>query len=428
MKGYLRKAVNQTIFAEWKRNYTFRQKLKKIQQYHSRELARVQNKKQIKVAFFLIHEAVWKYDGVYALMEKDKRFEPVIVICPYTAYGKKVMLKEMNNSYDTFTSRGYKVVKSYTDKKDEWLDVKKDIKPDIIFFTNPWNLTKREYHIENYLDTLTCYVPYGYKCSHLHEAHYNKPMHNFTWKFYAETQTHKKLAKKYSRNRGKNIEVAGYPGMDKLLDSSYAPADDWKINSKSYKRIIWAPHHSIPGYGAGLDYSTFMIYYDFFIQMAEKYRNEIQFAFKPHPILRHKLSSNDVWGPRKTNEYFDRWKNLDNGLVAEGDYIDLFATSDAMFHDGASFLIDYLYTKNPVIYLIRDETVKERFNSLGKKSFDCHYHAKNKDDIEKFLKMIISEKDEKLVVRERVFNEYVKAPNQVTASENIFNSIKQSIQ
>lgn len=419
-----RKLIGQTTIGEWIRSSIFQWKLKRVQANHRRELERVRSKEKINVVFILVHKSIWKYEGVYRIMEKDEIFNPVVIICPFTAYGQELMLEEMNQAYDLFVENGYNVIKTYNEGTGEWLDVKKDLNPDIICFTYPWNATKEQFCIENYLDKLTCYVPYGYKCSRLNNAHYNKPMQNFTWKFFIETSIHKKLATKYAQNQAVNAVVTGYPGMDVLVEKKAFNIDPWKIKNKCIKRIIWAPHHSIPGTNSMLSLSTFMDYSNFFFDMADKYRNSIQIAFKPHPVLRKKLSYNDVWGQKRTEEYFEKWKNLENGLLSEGDYINLFATSDGMIHDGASFLIDYLYTDKPAMYLIRENDIENNFNELGKQAFSCHYHAREKEVVEDFIKMIIDEKDSKSTERKEIFEKYVKPPNNTTASKNIYEIIK----
>jgi len=401
---------------------SFQLKLRSVRQNHLRELRRLRDKKSIKVVFLLIHESIWKYEGLYRLMDQDERFEPVVVVCPYTKYGDDNMFREMNQSYNSFIAKGYNVIKSF-DEKNNWINIKEDINPDIVCFTNPWNLTREEYRIENFLDHLTCYVPYGFKCSHLNEAHYNKPMQNFVWKFFIETNIHKKLSKKYSRNNGRNSVVTGYPGMDKLLEEIEIDNDPWKIKAPKIKRIIWAPHHSIPGHGANLDYSTFMDYHQSMLNLAKKLKNEIQIAFKPHPILRSKLSRPDIWGSNKTDAYYDTWKNLENGMLVEGDYIDLFKSSNALIHDGASFLVDYLFTGNPTLYLIRDSQLRKRFNLPGQLAFDVHYHASNIDDIYNFINSVLKSEDQMGEERNAFYESVVKPPNNKTASENIYEEI-----
>jgi hypothetical protein len=150
---------------------------------HHQALEKVREKKRIIVAFFVTHSAVWKYDGVFQLMEKDPRFEPVVVICPVINYGHENMLAEMQKAHDLFNNKGYKTIKTYIEEDESYLDVKKEIAPDIVFFTNPYQgLIKSEYYITNYRDTLTCYTTYSLPVTNLDEVQYNQLFHNILWK------------------------------------------------------------------------------------------------------------------------------------------------------------------------------------------------------------------------------------------------------
>lgn len=419
---------NLKVFREKIKSFIFFFKIKKVQYNHIKAIRKVSQKKIIKVAFFLIHDADWKYEGLYHLMEKDKRFDPVVIVCPYITHGEEIMMQILDQSYNSFKNAGYQVINALNKKTGDWINVRKEIQPDIVCFTSPWNLTRPEYLISKYLDTLTCYVPYGYKVSYLFESHFNRPIQNLVWKFFLETDIHKKLAQQYSRNGASNTVVTGYPGMDKFIKKNDQEKDVWKIKDKKIKRIIWAPHHSLPGYESMLDYSTFLIYAEFMFEIANKYKNNIQIAFKPHPILRINLSKNDVWGKDKTDEYYLKWANLPNGQLNEGEYLDLFFTSDAMIHDSGSFLIEYLYINKPVMFLWNDDLIPDRFNEIGKMALLKLYRGNTEKDIERFiLKVIINGEDSMQIERLHFFKTIITAPNNISASENIFNYIKTAI-
>src|SRR5690554_6315306 len=104
--------------------------LKQTPENHKKALAQARQKKSITVAFFLIHESVWKYEELYRLLDADARFNPVVVICPYLGYGSEVMMHEMNQAYHSLKDKGYEVVKTLNEKTGAWLNVKKEIKPD----------------------------------------------------------------------------------------------------------------------------------------------------------------------------------------------------------------------------------------------------------------------------------------------------------
>lgn len=406
----------------------FDYQLLKVQLNHKKALDIVRKKNKIKAAFFVLGEMTWKYDYVYKLMEQDKRFEPIIIICPLSRYGEENLIKSMDAAFNYFNENGYNTIKTLNEKTGEWLDVKKIINPDIVFFSIPYSFVRPEYEIGNYLDTLTCYVPYGYKNSYIYDALYNQPTHNFVWKFFLETRIHQGYAIKYSRNKGRNTVVTGYPGMDSMLMKNHVPKDVWKIKDRKIKRIIWAAHHTIPGYGFTLDFSTFLKYCNYMLELAEKYKDFIQIAFKPHPILRQNLNNPEVWGREKTDNYFKKWEDLENGQLNESDYLDLFITSDAMIHDCGSFTVEYLYTSKPVMFLIGDENITDRYNDVGKIAFTKLYHGRKTEDIESFIvDVVINANDPKKEDRIHFFNEVIKPPNNNTASENIFNILKSEI-
>lgn len=394
---------------------------------HRKALERVRKKERIKVAFFLIHDSVWKYEGVYELMVKDSRFDPIVFVCPYIIYGKKNMIIEMNNSFDSFKKRGYNVVKTLNGNTGKWLDIKKVIKPDIVFFTNPHKLTLKEYYIANFSSHLTCYAPYNFGNSHLFEEMHNQLFHNCLWKLFSETDYHKHLSIKYATNKGINVITTGYPGTDVFLNKNYPSKDIWKIKDKNIKRIIWAPHHTIDDNTDFLSYSAFLLYEEFMKNLAEEYRGDIQIAFKPHPLLKNKLYDHKDWGKHRTDSYYNFWDTIENGQLNEGEYIDLFFNSDAMIHDSGSFLTEYLYLNKPVLHTNRDEKIKERMNLFGVESFNRHYHAKNQNDILIFVDNLLKGIDEKKQERELFLEEKLMPPGKITASENIYNEIVSTI-
>lgn len=395
---------------------------------HKRALKKIRKKGKIKVAFFIYHESIWKFEELYKMMVKDVRFDPIVVICPYTTYGEETMLCHMNKAYKYFKDKEYNVVKTLDEKSGNWLNVKDEIQPDIVFFAVCWKITKSDYFITNYGEILSCYVPYTFVISYLNQAYFNGEMQNCVWKFFLETHIHKKLSQEYSQNKSVNTLVSGYPGMDKLLRKDYQPVDVWKIKDQRIKRIVWSPHHTIPDKGDHLDFSTFFKYYNFLFDVAEKYEGQIQIAFKPHPILRSKLSLKEVWGKEKTDKYYQKWSQLPNGQLNEGDYIDLFATSDGMINDSSAFVIEYLFTNKPQMFLVNDDRESDRFNEAGKTALSKLYLGKCEKDIDDFLKNIII-KGHDLMRNERIlfFNSVVKPPNNVTASENIFNYLESEI-
>lgn len=428
-KGYIRLCcILLYPYNKWKKHQKNKQYLQQIEEsseYHKKALLKLIGKERINCVFLALFDSVWKYDNVYRLMEKDTRFNPIILVCPIVNYGKENMYENMETSYNTFKGKGYHVIRSYCIETDEYLDLRKELKPDIIFYTNPYRgLIDDRYYIDNFKDILTVYTPYFFCTNKDFHLSFNEPLHNLVWRRYLETEIHKQYAEKYSLNKGRNVVVTGAPGIDDLINPNYHSLDVWQDKTHKKKRIIWAPHHTITPVGV-IFYSCFLKYADFLLDLAKKYEESVEICFKPHPILRNRLYL--VWGKEKTDDYYNQWNTGCNTSLSEGQYMDLFLTSDAMLHDSASFIVEYLYTGKPVLRTLNGQDLKEQFSEFGLSCLDCHYKSNNEEDIEQFIQNVINGVDPMKEQRTKFVNE-VLMPKGGMASQNIINDIIDSIE
>lgn len=403
-------------------------KFRIARQAHLRKstIRRMRESAKIVVAFFLQNPSVWKCDRLYRKFESSDRFEPIVVVCPFNVhinYDKGEMMRVLQTSEDFVKKAGYRYLMSYDVQKQSWRDVCKELDPDIVFYTKPYKDTLPQYHIYRFGDKLGCYVPYGINCLDIFRTTNNLPFHNLLWRFFVETPFHKEYAQQYSICKGENAQVVGSLGMETLMLPDYVPTDVWKPQAKRKKRIIWAPHHTVDYL---FNFSNFFTYCDFMIELAEKYKEEIQIAFKPHPVLKFKLIN--IWGKEKTDEYYQRWSDLSNGQLEVGAYIDLFATSDALIHDCASFTAEYLYTQKPTMFIVKDEHTTDHLNTFGEKCFALHYHAHSPADVEQYIaNVVIAGNDTMKTQREQFFTEYLFPKDGVMPSQKIVDTILNEI-
>ena len=171
----------------------------------------------------------------------------------------------------------------------------------------------------------------------------------------------------------------------------------------------------------GLALSSFLENGQLMLELMHKYENEVQWIFKPHPLLYSKLVKQ--WGKEKTDDYYNDWKNSENSQYENGQYDAIFKYSDAMIHDCSSFTIEYHYTKNPVMYLMRKQGRDVIYNDFGQKAFDLHYKGNTKEQIEQFIQNVIRGVDPLKEERERFYNEHLIPPHGKTACENIIDAI-----
>ena len=374
---------------------------------HKRALNKARAKNEpLNAIFMVIHESVWKFDRLYWKMNESEDFKPTIVICPYVVQGKEVMIRDMEKAYLWYKVKGYNVVKAL--KSDgQWMNIKSELKPDLILFTNPHELTKEQFQAKHYLRTLTVYVPYGHQVTKYmnYYAQYNQLFHNIIWKIFTINDMDKQISIDCSDTKGRNVEVTGYPGIDDLIDKNYTPKDVWKKQEITKKKIIWAPHHSIED-NSPLKYSTFLVIADFMKAISIEFINEIQISFKPHPLLMDKLYTHKDWGKNKTDDFFNFWANSSNTQLDLADYTNLFLTSDGIIHDSGSFLAEYLYVNKPALYMVADELLTERFSPLGLMAFNACTHGVNASDIRPFIKNeILNNQDLNMKKREEFTNQ-----------------------
>lgn len=386
-------------------------------------LMKLKNKNFLNCLFLVSDIADWKCDRVFQLMNQHSRFNPFILICPAVNYGKEQMGQKRVECVNFFKRKGYNYAVALNEKKYKSLDIKKIYAPDIIFYTCPYvGITEDCYYITNYSEILSVYIPYSFSNNNDLSYQYDLLFHNLVWRYYVESNEHKKYSIKTSRNKGRNVVVTGYPAIEDLIDNRDVLDNVWKIKNKKFKRIIWAPHHTIESAG-NVFYSCFLEYADFMIEMAKKYSDSIQIAFKPHPLLRKRLEI--LWGQNKTNSYYKLWENMNNTIYVEGEYTNLFVTSDAMIHDSGSFLIEYLYVNKPVMRTLNDIPLEKMYNSFALKCLKQYYFARNKTDIEIFIQNVINGIDDLKGQRTAFLHDILKPKS--SPSREIINDIINSI-
>ena len=371
----------------------------------------VRRKKIINVAFVLSDLGKWKTESLYNEMLGHCRFNPIIYIIPYVNRDNK----------------GLSILKDYLKKKKyDYYDLDNGklfsdiIQPDIIFYQEPYNnIIPSQYVYKRNFSSLFCYAAYGFHWIN-NEWISNQTLKNFCWQVYYENDIVVKGIPSLMTNKGKNSFVTGLPMTDIFLQPGVIKNNPWKKQDSKKFKIIWAPHHTLLE-DSRIHNSTFLTYCDYMIDLAEKYKDKIQIAFKPHPVLITRLYQ--IWGKSKTDEYYAKWNSGDNTQLVLGEYVSLFMNSDAMIHDCGSFMIEYHYTRNPILFLLNEANQNKDINEFGRMAFDLHYKGRCRKDVEDFIENVIDGKDEMKPLREAFYNNHLLPPNGKSASENIIKAI-----
>ena len=393
------------------------------------KVRKLQKRSRINVVFVATFLSQWKYQRLYELMRQNPRLNPIILVAPMRHHeaspdylGLKQRFDEMKVDYIDFDAL------PESDK-----DIRKSLKPDILFYIQPYyHIYDKRVDSHSFKDKLLCYSVYFYGLSCIDWA-YNLEFHERAWKLFYITNFHKKMASEYAMNKGRNVDVVGYINADLFMESAKKVLDGcqfnvWKPQSVMKKRVIWSPHFSITP-DTTLYQGNFLAMAETMLLIAEKYKDSIQFSFKPHPSLYSVLCRLPEWGKERTDAYYAKWENGENTQLDNGEFVDLFMTSDAMINDSGSFTAEYIYTLNPALNCFVDaDRVYNTMNDIGKAALKCQYKGSSCEEVEQFLEnVVLTGNDTLREKREAFYKQYLQIPYGESVTMNIYNSILKAI-
>lgn len=380
------------------------------------------NGEKIKVAFLHMYATSIQDVCVFDEMLKDDVFEPYFIVNPDVYRSKENFDYNYNRTKNELIEKygNERVLDGYNYEKDEYVDYTNNF--DIATTNNPYDAMAHQYFKIKYwaLKKIPMfYISYFYmgRC-HVTVDNLINNEFSYLWTIFAENKTVLDLAKKYQTIKGKNIVITGYPKMDKLSTLDMTNNNDKKI-------VIIAPHHTIQDNELSL--GGFLQYYDAILQLPKKYP-EITFVFRPHPMLIENLNTL-YWGEEKTKQYMDELLSNENVIYStEGDYLELFAKSDALIHDCGSFLAEYLYTDKPCAYLYKKGLNADKvWTELGKGMVDCHYIVNNSVDLDKFIEDVVIKGDDSLKEKRKKWFENNIKMDYPNVTKNIYKILKNNV-
>jgi len=366
---------------------------------------KVRDGKKVKV-FFMTHDrAVFGAASVYREMEKDDLFEPYIYVVSRRDVTYADFYEEVLKDVEFFQSQGYKVICGYDEHKNP-----KDLhmySPDIVFYDIPKLYGSAGAHY-NRLDRinweyLTCYIPYALLMVDSFYYHYHTRCIRESWKFFLDTKDSYKRVMADGDFCGYNLVLSGYPKFDDYDKDN--PSTGLFKNDNPV--VIYAPHHSL---GVSNNFATFDLYGNQILEFVKSNPN-INFVFKPHPLLKFQIRQRYREGVIKISyeeycRYCEEWESLENAVIVEdGNYIDIFKESCCMITDCGSFIGEYLPSLNPCIYIFnpRKNEQEEVYTSLAKKILQTYYVVKDEKELDEKLQQVIIKKcDERRGEREFV--------------------------
>lgn len=387
-----------------------------------KELKEAYKTKKIRVGFlgYLDGPSCDVFTDLYRQFLKNDDFECSIVVVPYTHDYKDKMIAKQDIAAKYLENLNIKPLLGYNKEHDSFNDYSDLF--DIVFFEIEYDWVNPLFRADNFRNCLTYIIPYGQYLADNIWCHMTYKMMSEVYCIFPTSVSVQKMMKKYSSVWGKNIcpQYLGNPKIDKFFIDSNSFKDVWKKAKPNQKRIIWAPHHT------WADYSNFLTYCQYFLDLAQDNEDTLFISIKPHPALKDSLKKINGWSDQQITEYFDLWKNGTNTDIFEGEWYDLFYSSDAMILDSVGFMLEYSLTGKPACVLYKTDNDGDRlmkFSECGEQVYDILYHAQNKTEIEKFIKMVSINEDPKFDLRSKYIKDNYLPPYGNSGSVNIYNYI-----
>jgi hypothetical protein len=385
----------------------------------------IRKKGRSSLVFVVSSLPMWRSQTLYDLLSKDDRFDIHFALFPLPTFSpaqRATAIQQFRSYFDKLQIPYLDL--SGIDKPGHTL--RKRLDPDILFYPQPYSrLFSNDLDSFSFSDKLLCYIPYAMLTASEPWA-YRNHLNNIAWRLFFQSESRKEEAARVLYSRGKNIRVVGDPVAD--LFSLPMHRDVWKPQEKKKKRVIWAPHFTLSD-DFYLHRNAFSWLSDFMLDVAARYHEQIQFAFKPHPRLLSVLYDRPDWGKERADDYYARWAEGANTQLETGNYIDLFKGSDAMIHDSSSFSVEYHFTGKPVLFTATDlEPITRILNEFGQAAIRAHYPGKTTGDIFSFLdNVVLGEQDPMAGQRQAFYHQYLLPPGGRSVAENIYQDLVTSI-
>ena len=377
------------------------EKITSIQQKYNTaiEVLKKQNGK-IKVAFLVTFKETFPTLNIFKAMVDSEDFDPFIIAIPNVSKSLIYQNRLYKDTFESLKARyGDKVIGGYDPIKNEYMELREEYR--MLFFNNPYDTYDHPYHNIKYFDkknVLTLYANYAFPLFNYWNVVISLDFYSIIWKVILETESHVNYYRTKSPIKGANSLLAGYVKMDDMIKET---KKDEKIN------IIIAPHHTVID-DPIISISNFLRYSDFFLKLPSLYP-DINFIFRPHPLLFTQLVYHNIWSPAMVEEYIEKIKAIPNMTYDTSDYyFDTFANSDAIIHDCGSFIAEYLFTKKPCCYMIKsNEHITNSLLPFAREYLDNYYTALSEEDIMSFIDNVVIDKKDPMKSKRESFLEKI---------------------
>ena len=352
----------------------------RIQKHYEEVIYEIKKSGRTKLRFaaYVIYDSTYGMDGTFKkMLEDEDHWDPYVVVIPDIARGNDHAIRTYKKTRNFFANRygAERVLDGWNYKNDEYIDHIDEF--DLVYYANPYDALVHKYHQIEYGCTkrvLPIHVSYGYDVGRYTTLYrMTSPELNYVWKLFTDTTYTYEDYIRFQIIKGSNVTLAGYSKMD-----SFSP----NIKDNRKKKILIAPHHTVSM--KELPLSNFLKYSNLILQLPIIYP-EIDFVFRPHPLLFTTLINDCNWTEEQVEKYIVELKGKGVEYSSGGDYLDVFSECDAIIHDCGSFTVEWLFTGKPGCFVYNEKLKSKHLTTLMNKAIERYDIARSEEDILNFI-------------------------------------------
>lgn len=303
---------------------------------------------RFRVMFVVQHPAAWpSWRSVIRACMDDARFETQVVLAPFNHptgglsaqdEARELLIRECIPFF----------VASH-------VDVRKT-RPNVVFLQNPYDETRPAELQSTSLDAIGCrvaYIPYGLEigggAANL-RWQFDLDVHRLAWRIYARSERHRQMFARYCASGSGNVRVTGHPKFDAAASVTTPWVDQLRDKAAGRPILLWTPHFSV---GPDAGWSTFEQYGQTIIDHIAE-RPDLFLLVRPHPMFFSSMRLKGLWTEAQETEFKESLRAAVNmALDEQTEYGGAFAVASALMADAGSFLLEFLPTGKPIVYLHR---------------------------------------------------------------------------
>ena len=359
---------------------------------HERECrAKLARGERLSVAFLVCDASMFSGESVFAAMRADPRFECTIAVAPRVTRGDAFLRETLSKTVGSLSERYGGAVRALYDPDSR---EERPLDADIVFSTVVYeDQTLPRYTVENLSRrSLVAILYYGYGGLFVNNEKKTPFLPNIvlSWRYFVSNEATREMSVGRNPALARCIVASGYCKMDRIARLVEERRARDAEGAPRRRKVVICPHHTIDREADGaLALSTFLENADIFLELPAMFP-EIDFVFRPHPLLFARLATPKWWGERRTAEYRAKMESFPNVEFQQGgDYFATFAESDAMIHDCGSFLAEYFYTGKPQCFMMASESTAEQFLPFSRGLLGHVYRAFSRDEIVDFIRRVV---------------------------------------